>query len=120
MLFVQELAPLELVQGREQRSIPVPDALDEVERELTPDHGRDAHGALVSGVESVDSCGQNVLRGCRARAGKAAVGGLLSCGSSEFFEEEGISLAPTDDLLGGVACVAEDCCDDLFSGVLRE
>ena len=64
VLFMQELAPLELVQGREQRSITVPDTLDEVERELAPEHGCNLDGALVSGVELVDSCGQDVLH-CR-------------------------------------------------------
>ena len=119
VLFVQELAPLELVQGREQRSVAVPDTLDEVERELAPEHGRNLDGALVSGVELVDSCGQNVLHGRRNRAVRAA-GGLLSCGSRELFEEEGVSLAPTDDPLGRVVCLAEDCCDDLFAGLPRE
>src|SRR5262245_29955354 len=106
MVFAQELAPLELVEGREQRSIPVPDTLDEVERELAPKYGRDADGALVSCIESVDSCRQNVLHGCRDRAVGAALG-LLSYGSSKFFEEEGVSLAPTDDPLGRVVQVAE-------------
>src|SRR5262245_63913196 len=110
MLFVQELAPLELVQGREQRTVAVPDTLDEVERELAPEYGRDADGALASGIEPVDSCGQNVLHGCRDRAVGAAVG-LLSCGSSELLQEEGVPLAPTDDPLGCVVCVAEACCD---------
>ncbi len=93
--------------------------LHELERELAPEYGRDADGALVSGVEPVDSCGQDVLHGRGHRPIGATVG-LLSCGSSEFLQEEGVSLAPTDDLLGGVVRVAEDRCDDLFAGLPRE
>ena len=119
MLFVQELASLELVQGREQRPVAVPDALDEIERELAPEHGRDPNGALVFGVEPVDSCGQDVLHGRRHRPVGSAVG-LLSCGSSEFLQEEGVSLAPIDDLLGCVVRVAEDCRDDPLAGLPRE
>src|SRR5512133_926105 len=50
MPFLQELAPLELVQRRKKRSVTVPDSLDELERELAPEHGRDLNGTLVSGV----------------------------------------------------------------------
>jgi hypothetical protein len=113
---MQELAPLELVQGWEERSVAVPDSLDHV-GENSRQHGRSGRRSCLRR--------QLVIRAARTSCTVVGMSrqravGLLSCGSSEFFEEEGVSLAPADDPLGRVVRLAEDCCDDLFAGLPRQ